>query len=96
MASNVNKNIKKELPKEKIKTIKITFKEKIALEKLPIEIDELEIKIEEKNQCLADPNCYEEIGITTLSKLLAELEEMYEQKIEELLTIEEKLETIGG
>ena len=82
--------------KEKQKTIKLTFKEKIALEKLPIEIDELEIKIEEKNECLADPKCYEEIGITALAKELEELEAIYEQKVEELLTIQEKEEEINS
>jgi ATP-binding cassette subfamily F protein uup len=80
--------------KEKQKTLKLTFKEKTALEKLPIEIDELETKIEKKNECLADPKCYEEIGITQLAKELEDLEIVYEQKVEELLTIQEKEETI--
>ena len=83
-----------EVVKEKPKTLKLTFKEKIALEKLPLEIDELEIQIEEKNSCLADPKCYEEIGLTVLAKELAELEERYEQRVEELLTIQEKEEEI--
>ena len=63
-------NKPKERVKEKPKTIKLTFKEKAALEKLPQEIDELEIKIEEKNICLSDPKCYEEIGLTLLAKEL--------------------------
>lgn len=79
---------------EKAKRVKLTFKEKIALEKLPIEIEDLEKLMEEKNECLADPKCYEEIGITTLAKELQDLEELYEQKVEELLTIEEKAEEI--
>jgi ATP-binding cassette subfamily F protein uup len=81
-------------PREKQKTIKLTYKEKIALEKLPTEIDELEQIIDEKNNCLADPKCYEEIGITTLAKELLDLEELYEQKVEELLNIQEKEELI--
>jgi ATP-binding cassette subfamily F protein uup len=80
--------------KEKSKTLKLTFKEKTALEKLPIEINELEAKIEEKNECLANPKCYEEIGITALAKELEELETVYENKVEELLTIQEKEEAI--
>ncbi len=84
-----------EVIKKKQKNLKLTFKEKIALEKLPLEIDELEIKIEEKNNCLADPKCYEEIGLTALAKELAQLEESYEQKVEELLTIQEKEEEIN-
>ena len=80
--------------REKPKTLKLTFKEKIALEKLPLEIEELEQKIEEKNSCLADPECYKEIGLSELAKELQELEELYEQKMEELFAIEEKLEEI--
>ena len=85
-----------ERKKEKPKTLKLTFKEKIALETLPQEIDELELKIEEKNNCLADPKCYEEIGITALAKELSEIEEIYEKKVEELLIIEEKAEEIDS
>jgi ATP-binding cassette subfamily F protein uup len=83
-----------EIQKEKKKILKLTFKEKIALEKLPLEIETLEEKMQEKNNCLADPSCYEEIGITALAKELSDLEELYEQKVEELLDIEEKQETI--
>jgi len=79
---------------EKKQVIKLTFKEKIALEKLPLEIEELEIKIEEKNNCLANPECYEEIGLTKLAQELSEIEKIYEEKMEELFEIEEKLEEI--
>ncbi len=81
-------------PKEKPKPLKLTYKEKIALEQLPLEIEELELQIEEKNNCLADPACYQEVGLTQIAKELEELEELYEQKVEELLTIEEKVEQI--
>jgi len=81
--------------REKIKTLKLTFKEKMALESLPTEIDELEEKIEQKNECLADPKCYEERGITVIAQELATLEELYELKVEELLTIQEKEEEIN-
>ncbi|MEO1953925.1 MAG: ABC-F family ATP-binding cassette domain-containing protein [Campylobacterales bacterium] len=95
---SMEEEIKKEKPKprEKEKVIKLTYKEKIALEKLPIEIDELEAKIDEKNNCLADPKCYEEIGLSKLAKELQELEELYEEKVEELLTIQEKEENINN
>ena len=88
----------KEKPQERVKekTIKLTFKEKIALEKLPEEIDALEKMIEEKKICLADPKCYESIGISVLANELAKLENEYETKVEELLTIEEKLEAINA
>ena len=98
LESMANENISKpkEQKQQKPKILKLTFKEKIALEKLPIEIDELERQIEEKNNCLADPKCYEDIGITALAKELEELENIYEQKVEELLTIEEKAEDIAS
>ena len=86
----------KEIVKEKVKTLKLTFKEKMALDKLPEEIDTLESQIEEKNNCLADPTCYEKLGLSVIAKELSDLEELYEQKIEELLEIEEKVETINS
>ena len=91
-SSNTKKT--KDIPREKQKILKLTFKEKIALEKLPDEIDKLESQIDEKNNCLSNPNCYEEIGLSSLSKELAQLEELYELKVEELLTIQEKEEEI--
>ena len=84
---------KAEEPKrEKSKPLKLTYKEKMALESLPEEIEKLEKEIKEKNHCLSDPKCYEEIGISLLAQELAEIEEYYEKKIEELFRIEEKLE----
>ncbi len=80
--------------RDKNKTIKLTYNEKILLEELPKEIEELEKKIEEKNSCLANPACYEEIGLTQLAKELEKLESLYEQKVEQLLNIEEKAESI--
>ena len=94
MESEANKETVTQVKREKPKTLKLTFKEKIALEKLPQEIEELEEKIEEKNSCLSDPKCYEEIGLSKLAKELQELEEVYEQKMEELFEIEEKVEEI--
>ena len=82
--------------KEKTKIIKLTFKEKIALDTLPKEIDALELLIDEKNECLAQPKCYEEIGIATVAKELADLEEQYEVKVEALLLIQEKEEAINS
>ncbi|MEA1891101.1 MAG: ABC-F family ATP-binding cassette domain-containing protein [Campylobacterota bacterium] len=92
-----NEKIKPTEPiKKKQTTLKLTFKEKLALEKLPDEIDKLEEQIEVKNICLTDPKCYEDIGITALAKELQELEEFYELKVEELLTIQEKEEEISN
>lgn len=84
-----------EILHEKVKIVKLTFKEKMALEKLPQELESLEEEMAEKNKCLANPDCYEGIGITALAKELQELEELYEKKVEELLSIEEKQEAIN-
>ena len=97
MESSLQKQSETEQVKtQKVKSIKLTFKEKMALEKLPLELEELEEKIAEKNKCLADPKCYEDIGITTLATQLAEIEEIYEQKMEKLFLIEEKLEEMNS
>ncbi|MBA1437848.1 MAG: ABC-F family ATP-binding cassette domain-containing protein [Epsilonproteobacteria bacterium] len=84
----------KQEKKAKPKQLKLTYKEKIALEKLPQEIDALEAQIGQKNNCLADPECYGEVGLSQLAKELEALEAEYEQKVEELLNIEEKVEAI--
>jgi len=80
----------------KQKVLKLTYKEKIALEKLPLEIEALELQVEEKNECLSNPTCYEERGLSQLAKELQELEKMYEEKVEELLNIQEKEEEINN
>ena len=99
--SSMEKELQKETKvitevKEKSKIVKLTFKEKIALETLPKEIDALELLIDEKNDCLSQPKCYEEIGIATVAKELADLEELYEVKVDELLLIQEKEEAINS
>ena len=91
-----SQTVSKEPKRVKEKTIKLTFKEKMALENLPIEIEKLEATIELKNECLANPKCYEDVGISTLAKELADLEEEYELKVEALLTIQEKEEEINS
>ncbi|WP_345986405.1 ATP-binding cassette domain-containing protein [Sulfurimonas sp. HSL-1656] len=84
-----------EKPKKE-KPLRLTYKEKMALESLPGEIEALEAKIEQLNACLADPKCYAEKGISVLAKELEALEADYEAKVDELLTIEEKAEQIEG
>jgi len=79
---------------KKEKPMRLTFKEKMALESLPGEIEALEEKIDKLNACLADPKCYAEKGISVLAQELEALEAEYEAKVEELLTIEEKVEQI--
>ncbi len=81
-------------PKPKIKT-KLSYKEQKALETLPDEIEALEVQIETINQCLANPQCYQEKGLSTLSEELIKLEKLYETKSDaylELLELAEELE----
>jgi ATP-binding cassette subfamily F protein uup len=78
----------------KNRPLKLSFKEKQALEQLPDEIDALEREMEQLNHCLATPSCYEEKGITILAGELEALETLYEEKVEALLEIEEKIEAI--
>jgi len=79
---------------QKAKAIKLTFNEQRALEKLPAEIETLEAKIDELNASLADPKKYEKIGISVLAEELEKTKALYEEKVDELLTIEEKAEEI--
>lgn len=79
---------------EKPKALKLTFNEQRALEKLPIEIEALEAKIDDLNASLADPKQYEKIGISVLAEELEKTKALYEEKVDELLAIEEKIEEI--
>jgi ATP-binding cassette subfamily F protein uup len=79
---------------EKQKVFKLTFNEQRALEKLPLEIEALETKIDELNASLADPKKYEKIGISVLAEELEKTKMLYEEKVDELLSIEEKAEEI--
>ncbi len=79
---------------EKPKVFKLTFNEQRSLEKLPAEIETLEAKIDELNASLADPKKYEKIGISILAEELEKTKILYEEKVDELLSIEEKAEEI--
>ncbi|MBV5321936.1 MAG: ABC-F family ATP-binding cassette domain-containing protein [Sulfuricurvum sp.] len=83
-----------QIQSEKPKVFKLTFNEQRALEKLPLEIEALEAKIDELNASLADPKKYEKIGISVLAEELEKTKALYEEKVDELLTIEEKAEEI--
>ena len=83
-------------PKPKQKIVKLSYEEKKSLETLPKEIESLEEKIESLQNCLADPKCYEDKGLTAIAKEQEEMEVLYEQKVEQLLEIEEKVELIAN
>jgi len=95
----MEKDAIKEQPLKKVATtpkrsLKLSFKEKHDLESLPKEIETTEENIETLNNCLADPKCYEEKGLSVIAKEIEALEAIYEEKVEALLLIEEKVEAL--
>jgi len=77
------------------KQTKLSYKDQRDLERLPDIIEKLEAKIEEINNCLYDPTCYEQRGLTTVADELKKVEEEYEKVSErylEVLELEEELE----
>ena len=78
------------------KQTKLSYKDQREYDSLPNELEELENKIAELNSCLADPKCYEKIGIVTLSKELEEKKAIYEEKVERFLTLEELVESFNS
>jgi len=74
---------------------KLSYKDQREYDMLPKEIEELENKIEEINQCLANPACYEQKGIVAVSKELEEAETIYENKVERFLELEELIESFN-
>ena len=98
-------NLEVEIQKEKTsvkvvnepkKQTKLSYKDQREYDSLPNELEELENKIAELNSCLADPKCYEKIGIVALSKELEEKKAIYEEKVERFLTLEELVESFNS
>ena len=79
--------------KENIPT-KLSYKEQLILETLPLQIQTLENEIIDIKKCLENPECYQKIGLSKLSQNLEEKEALLEPMIETLLEIEEKVETM--
>ena len=76
------------------RTVKLSYKEKEAYEKLPLMIEEMEEKIEALNKCLFDPDCFEDKGLVALSDELKSSESQLEKMVDEYLALEEKVEQI--
>ncbi|MBN2824389.1 MAG: ABC-F family ATP-binding cassette domain-containing protein, partial [Campylobacterales bacterium] len=93
----------KATPKERAKTQskpkkknKLSYKEQRAFESLPSEIEELEAKIEELNNCLGNPECYQKRGLSEISQELVDTQALYESKSDEYLKLLELVEEIEG
>ena len=98
---NLEYDIEKEKNNPKIenlpkKQVKLSYKDQREYDSLPKELEKIEEKIEEINGCLADPKCYEKIGIIVLSKELEETKAIYEEKVERFLTLEELVESFNS
>jgi ATP-binding cassette subfamily F protein uup len=92
---NTSKPIEiKEEPKKEKKRVKLSYNEQREYEILPDEIDSLEEQIKKMNQCLMDPECYQEKGLVTLSNELDKLKTEYDNKVERYLELEEIIEEL--
>ena len=83
---------KRQKPKKKKK---LSYKEAKELEELPKLIEELEITIAEIEECLANPECYQEKGLIELSNELEEVKKIYDEKVERYLELEELKEKLS-
>lgn len=91
----------KEATAEKIaptvkKQTKLSYKDQREYDMLPKELEDLELKLEEINACLMNPKCYEQKGIVAMSKELEETKEIYDQKVERFLELEELIESFNS
>lgn len=78
------------------KQTKLSYKDQREYDMLPQEIEKLEKKLDEINACLMDPKCYEQKGIVAMSKELEETKEIYEEKVERFLELEELIESFNS
>lgn len=86
--------IKEEIIKP-IEKKKLTYNDKRDYEILPKEIETLELKIEEINNCMMEPSCYEQKGLVALSDELNTINKTYEEKVERFLELEELVESFN-
>jgi ABC transport system ATP-binding/permease protein len=98
---NLENEIAKEATIEKVapavkKQTKLSYKDQREYEMLPKELEDLELKLEEINACLMDPKCYEQKGIVAMSQELDATKEIYEQKVERFLELEELIESFNS
>jgi ATP-binding cassette subfamily F protein uup len=94
-SANINKE-ESEVKRVTNRAIKLSYKEKSDYESLPKKIEELEVEIKSVNECLSNPKCYQEKGLSELSSKLDALELEYEEVVERFLELEEKVEMINN
>jgi len=76
----------------KTKVEKLTYKEERDLKSIPTEIEACEEEIRTLNECLSNPKCYEEHGLTNLANELKKLNIKNENLLEKYIELEEKAE----
>jgi len=74
---------------------KLSYKDKLEYEKLPVDIEKLEAKIKEIENGLSDPAIYQEVGLGKLADELETTKATLEAKVARYFEIEEKLEKLG-
>ena len=77
------------------KPTKLSYKQTLALQNLPREIEELEKKQKVLQEALSNPKEYERQGIVALAEELSKVEEEIESKITQYLLLEEKNMTLS-
>lgn len=83
------------LKKSKVrKQTKLSYKEQEDFDSLPQKIEELEEKIQKLNDCLANPECYQDKGLSSISEELLKLENIYEKKADRYLEVLEIYESL--
>jgi ATP-binding cassette subfamily F protein uup len=76
------------------KKLKLTYNEQREHESLPLEIEKLESMMQDLNNCLSNPHCYEEKGIVAVSQELDTVTKQYDEKVERFLELEELIEEL--
>ena len=95
---SLSKSIKESAHEEKTQKpkaqTKLSYKEKLALETLPNEIDVLESRIAALEADLTNPEKYQALGIATLASELEALKIELDSKLEEYFALEHKAQSV--
>lgn len=95
---SLSKSIKESAHEEKTQKpkaqTKLSYKEKLALEALPNEIDVLESRIAALESDLTNPEKYQALGIATLASELEALKIELDSKLEEYFALEHKAQSV--
>ncbi|WP_309498738.1 ATP-binding cassette domain-containing protein [Sulfurovum sp.] len=94
LEAEVKASVKKEEPIQKKKQTKLSYKEQRDYDMLPNELEALEEKISALNDCLINPECHQEKGLTALSDELSDYKKEYEEKSDRYLEVLEIFESL--